>query len=127
MNAGSQTLFLRFFPIKKRPNCQKRTFGSSAVFFGKTRRFPSPPHEGFSFDYGSLTCHIVERYPPEYVCQLISIHPGFPDEYQLTSGRWVVQIFQNDVELQISPYLINVLMEAEAFVPGMNADSIGHQ
>jgi len=71
MNAGSQTLFLRFFPIKKRPNCQKRTFGSSAVFFGKTRRFPSPPHEGFSFDYGSLTCHIVKRYPPDFGCQLI--------------------------------------------------------
>lgn len=25
------------------------SFGSSAIFVVKTRRFPSPPHEGFGF------------------------------------------------------------------------------
>jgi hypothetical protein len=53
--------------------------------------------------------------------------PGIPGWIPTNFRRWVVQILQNDVELQISRYLINVLLEAEAFVPGINADLIGHQ
>ena len=57
-NFSNTLIATPFLPTKKAELTEVLSFGSSAIFTPQTRRFPSPPHGGFSF-VGQKTLYII--------------------------------------------------------------------